>query len=219
MNDPNMYLNLKPRLEEDPLLLSHISAKFKVLLEPWDKYNWSSGPVRKSDLDNGYIEGPAETKETARGFIMFHNGSGFSQPISLKPSYPFGIEAMKSAKVGFSFSASDILTLRKALACLFDAHILPRKEALLDINRRMQELTVKSWILPEQAQEVLLKYLEVARATALSPSKVIMFERQDPVSHQSDPISLRLWRKWGKYIQGSVHPSKGLGVGRRNILR
>nr|UIW13896.1 MAG: RNA-dependent RNA polymerase [Rhizoctonia solani mitovirus 105] len=208
LNDPNQFPNLKPNLEKDPLLLDFISSKFSVPVVPWDSGNWATGvsDARWSEL----IPGPAESKEDWCGFYML-NEPGLSQPIEVN-TYGWKLrdylDRLDPRGLKIDLGAGDILVLRQALAALFDAHILPRRTALQQAGVDVSQLIVKNWLLPEDMDQVFLNFVTVSREAALVPQKVVNLEREGLLSRTKDPVALRMWRKWSKLIQGTVHGGK-----------
>jgi len=205
LNDSSQFLNLVD-LSKDNLLLDVISSRFLVAIVPWDSGNWCSGP-RRTPLE--YIEGPSEAKEHWLGFIM--SSDGVYQPIEVsKPilKYRDGLEILSGNGKAISLSAEEFALIKTAVAALFDAFILPKRDALRQAGVDVQQLIVSRWVLPEEMEQVMINFIQVSRETALVPQKVVHLERQSPISRTVDPISLRMWRKWSKLIQGTVHGGK-----------
>lgn len=210
-DDPKMFPH-HGNFEKDPLLLNYISSRFHVAIGPWDMANWTqhipnltwlANNESYGDIKGDWILGPAEQKEDWCGFIM-QVSDDMSFPIKINRFIPFR-ELMDNHPLKVvNLSGGDVKRLRWALACLFDAHILPKRTALRESLPKVRELIIKNWILPEDMNEVLINFLTVSREAALLPSQAVSFERQSPSSRSIDPISLRLWRKWGKLIQGTV---------------
>jgi hypothetical protein len=172
--------------------------------------NWR--PAFRTDLSSefdsdligeGWVLGPAEAKEDWCGFVM-QNSSDITQPLNTSGNIRLREYLDDHPNRVINLSGDDVKRLRRALACLFDAHILPKRTALLESLPKVRELIIKNWILPEDMNEILINFLTVSREAALLPSKAVSFERQSPSSRSIDPVSLRLWRKWGKLIQGTV---------------
>lgn len=237
-SDPRMFPH-HGEIQNDPLLLGYISSRFQVPIGPWDSGMWSSSVPDLSwfdnELDKGWIRGPAEQKEDWCGFVML-DSEDLLFPIQSNRNIRFRefLDAHPNKVV--DLSVEDVRKLRWALANLFDAHILPKRTALRESLPKVRELIVKNWILPEDMNEILINFLTVSREAALLPSQAVSFERQSPSSRQIDPVSLRMWRKWGKLIQGTVSnrdinnklrlpnaaaldPSKGLSSAYENLMR
>jgi len=205
LNDPSQFTTLTD-LSKDKLLLDMISSNYLVAIVPSDSGNWASG-ARALPLE--YIEGPAEAKEIGCGFTM--SPDGVYQPMEVsKPilGYLDGMELLSGNGKVISLSAAEFMLIKTAVAALFDAFILPKRDALRQAGADVQRLIVSQWVLPEEMDQVMINFITVSREAALVPQKVVHLARQSPFSRTVDPISLRMWRKWSKLIQGSVHGGK-----------
>nr|UJQ92540.1 MAG: putative RNA-dependent RNA polymerase [Mitoviridae sp.] len=246
LNDASMFPNLG-NYRLDPLLLDCVSSRFAMLLGPWDSGNWQPAwrTVENTNVDlndydsefagKGWIPGPAELKEDWCGFVM-QNDSKLMQPIKISSNLQFrDYHALHTNKY-IELSDVDNYWVGQALAALFDAHILPKRIKLLENLQEVQRLIVNNWVLPEDMSEVFLTFLQLSREAASIPSKTVAFERVNSVARSTDPISLRLWRRWGKLIQGTVSrkdinnqirlpntaeldPYKGLSLAYENVMK
>jgi len=209
LNDVSLIPNIAPGLGKDPLLLDMISLRYCVPILPYDQANWSLGPSAVHKVLVGgeeiqVIPGPAEAKEIAKGFMVFHDPENLvSQPLMVRgfrPYSPGNLRAISSPMI----TEGMIKNIRVALAALFDFQILPERDAVLEASRAVQSLVVSKWLLPDDMQQVLLNFLEISREAALVPARPVSFARVNSPERGKDPISLRLWRRWAKLLQGTV---------------
>jgi len=205
LNDPSQFLNLVD-LSKDDLLHGVISSRFSVAVVPWDSGNWAPGPVQVP-LDR--VEGPAELKEIGRGFTM--SVDGIQQPIqTVKPvrTYLEGLPLLSGNELGVGLTPDQYAAIKRAIASLFDAFIVPKRDALRQAGADVQQLINSRWVLPEVMEQAMINFITVSREAALVPRRVVHFERISPISRTVDPISLRMWRRWSRLIQGTVHGGK-----------
>jgi hypothetical protein len=205
LKDLSQYLNLTD-LSKDVLLNGVISSRFQVAIVPWDSGNWASGPVQMP-LDR--VEGPAEAKEISLGFTM--SVDGIQQPIQVvKPvrTYLEGKRLLSGNELAVYLTREQYALIRTAVAALFDALILPKRDALRQAGADVQRLIISNWVLPEVMEQAMINFITVSREAALVPQQVVHFERISPISRTVDPIALRMWRRWSRLIQGTVHGGK-----------
>lgn len=209
LNSRELFPHFAPGLAKDPLLLGIIASKFCVPVMPYDKHNWSNGPAALHYAKVGgeeiqVIPGPAEAKEDWSGFMVFVDPMNpVSQPIQVIGFRPHSLENIRA--ISAPMVTEDMVKwLRKALAALFEFQILPERDAVLEASKSVQSLLVSKWLLPDDMQQVVLNFLEISREAALVPVKPVSFERVESPERGKDPISLRMWRRWAKLLQGTV---------------
>lgn len=216
LGERKTFIHLSPNLGEDPLLHSVIRSKFRTVITPdYQDWNWMVGPSRTKTLNlNGeevsIIEGPSEAKERSKGFMLLDldMNNRVSQPIDLRPAKRIPLEELQLLDLKdypVDLSDEDVRTIRRALAPMWDFQILPLRDKLLSDLREIQSLLVKDYIDPSDLAKVFISFLEVSREAALIPSQTVSFKRVSETARGSDPVSIRLWKRWSKYIQGTVH--------------
>nr|UIW13814.1 MAG: RNA-dependent RNA polymerase [Rhizoctonia solani mitovirus 42] len=211
------FFHFDPQLENDPLFKGVISSRFLVNLSQFAQDgNWASSPFR---LDpNGIIggkevlvvEGPAEAKEDWSGFVMladeradiaqpmFHNG----RPVETQREHE---SFLSKEHRDISLTEPQVKEIRRALAALWDFQILPLRDKLQSSHREIAHLLAKNSVIPEEMAQVFISFLETSREAALVPTLPVSLARVSPTSRGTDPISIRMWKRWSKFIQGTVH--------------
>jgi len=209
LGDPNLLVHLLPDLKNDPLLHSIISQKYCVPVYPFDMLNWVERESHPAPIGGGAAEpwvipGPAEAKEYGLGFTFtVQPGNPVFQPKDVRgfrPHSPDNLRAISKAML----TDGMVREFRVALSFLVDFQIIPKRLAVLEANRAVQSLIAQRWLLPEDIAQVFVSFLEVSREAALVRSTPVSFIREESPERSKDPVSLRMWRRWSKLIQGTV---------------
>jgi hypothetical protein len=208
LDDRGQFFNLGD-LRANNNLIESLSGRLKSPIVPWDSSNWASpGSVNPKYSD--FIPGPAENKEQWLGFIMA-NTPGLLMPIDVTFSlkgYRAAVEALSATQAPKVLDATGYKLIQAAFAAYFDAQVLPKRDALRQSGVVVQTALAKAYVLPEDMNQVFINFLAISREAALVPQEVVALQRSTSVARSIDPVALRMWRRWSKLIQGTVHGGK-----------
>nr|WPH57539.1 putative RNA-dependent RNA polymerase [Rhizoctonia solani mitovirus 129] len=192
------FFHLDPDLRTNPLLGYIVnSSKMHVVGQNQVDWNWY-----KSD-PSVPIEGPAESKEDWSGFVI-PKPSELYLPGEVHPK-PLRSVGFPDVERQMDLTAADEKALRLALAELWDFQILPLRTKLFSQLTEIQSLLVKNYIDENDLAKVFIAFLDASREAALLPKLPVNFQRVVASSRSTDPVSIRIWKRWSKYIQGTVH--------------
>lgn len=220
MSSRDTFLHNSPDLRSNVLLHSIISDKVKVPVSPDSlDWNWAIGPTALQYADVGgnqvlVVLGPAEAKEIWSGFVMQADAS-ISQPIKVSLRHrgdliPFSERSLMGPQdLTIDLSDEQLKEFRRALSTLWDFQILPLRTELMSKHEKLASLLVKDWAPSGELAEAMISFLQVSREAALIPIQPVSFKRVNVSERYTDPVSIRLWKGWSKYLQGTVHTKFG----------
>lgn len=219
MSSLDTFFHNSPTLKDNVLLHSIISDKVKVPVTPRAlDWNWAIGPTALQYANVGgsqvlVVLGPAEAKEDWSGFVMAADAT-ISQPIKVSLRHqrdliPFSERQYLGGNLAIDLSEAQVKEFRQALSYLWDFQILPLRSELMSKHEKLASLLVKDWAPSKELAEAMISFLEVSREAALIPTHPVSFKRIAVSERHSDPVSIRLWKRWSKYLQGTVHTKFG----------
>lgn len=94
--------------------------------------------------------------------------------------------------------------LRRALAALVELFVIPAKGLMMEEARKVLSTVNNKNVTRETMAEQIVHFLEVARESALIRPTIVRLERTASLPFKSDPISVRLWKRWAPLLQGAV---------------
>jgi hypothetical protein len=226
LNSLEGFIHMEPDIEGNTPLIEILGKKSTMMdttsseVRQISDLNWTSGPaIAHTGLVGGkrfeyVVLGPAELKEIKKGFVMIPDG--IWQPIKVRPTKEFFKEELSLIPRKANLSEQQIKEFRIALSRLWDFQILPLRSKLMARFTELSSLLVKDWTASEEVAEAFMAYLDIFREVAMVASSPVSFKKIAPLARSSDPLSIRLWKRWSKFIQGTVSPTS---VGTSTLMK
>jgi len=143
-----------------------------------------------------FVEGPAELKEISKGWVIV-SGDGLETPVDvLSPAVP--VRVLDESLFPYN-------SLQRALASLADMLILPERARMLDtLGPIVDDLTSKRMLESPITFELVYDwFLGMSRASASVSLSTLDLNKELAPDRGTDPIAIRLWKRWSSILQGT----------------
>jgi hypothetical protein len=200
MNDKRLFMQLGNQVE------SQLERNPHVLAQTWiyKIKGWWAHAANWTYVSR--VAGPSEAKEDWCGFEVF--SSNAKKPDLLVPASAILPNARPRALLTLNLPSTDLKAILSAVAAHFDLFIMEPRLKYLDMAKEAIALINRAWGVDVEIAALLIRYIEISNEVSLLPGRVVSYDRES-TSRSVSPVSIRLWRRWAKFVHGTVPLVKG----------